>query len=147
MSPLRLRMEQIALVSGMTVATFNLWTGVPLAALWIGSRVVTDGQISMLAVFVVAVAMFALGYVVVRGLSLMDNRWRRLTGRDRRVRQHTPWLRSLRGERPHEHGGVGSPMVALDYILVGVVVCCMIAFEIWFFFFSGSSIDQRSGRD
>jgi hypothetical protein len=27
------------------------------------------------------------------------------------------------------------------------VVIAVIAFEVWFFFFSGSPIDQRSGRD
>jgi hypothetical protein len=146
MGQMRMRVEQVLLVSGMTLATLNLWTGVPFAALWIGSRAVTDGQISMLAVFVVAVSMFALGYVVVRGLSWMDFRWRALTGRDRVVRQHTPWLRSMSGERPHHPTDGGSPLQAIDYVLVAVVVACMVTFEIWFFFFSGSSIDQRSGR-
>jgi len=30
--------------------------------------------------------------------------------------------------------------------LVIVVVACVLAFEVWFFFFSTSPIDQRSGR-
>jgi hypothetical protein len=52
----------------------------------------------------------------------------------------------MRGERPHDPTGSGPALTALDYVLVAVVVACLIAFEVWFFFFSSSPIDQRSGR-
>jgi len=68
-----------------------------------------------------------------------------LVGRRPTVRAHVPWLRSLRGERPQEMGAkVG--LTALDVILVVAVLALVVAFEVWFFFYSGSPIDQRSGR-
>lgn len=140
------RIEQLALVSGMTLASINLWTGVPLMALWLGSRVTGDASISMFAVFVVVMSMLALGFAVVRALAWMDYRLRRLTGRERTVRRHAPWLRSMRGERVHDPHATGSQLDALDYVLVAVVVACLISFELWFFFVSGSPLDQRSGR-
>jgi hypothetical protein len=31
-------------------------------------------------------------------------------------------------------------------VVVGVVILAIAAFEIWFFFYAGSSLDGRSGR-
>jgi hypothetical protein len=45
-------------------------------------------------------------------------------------------------ERDRSGGGSGMEMV-----IVAMVVLAVTAFEIWFFFYSASSIDQRSGRD
>jgi phosphoglycerol transferase MdoB-like AlkP superfamily enzyme len=81
---LRVRVERIALVCAMSLTTINIWTGGPLFALWVGSRV-QDKQ---------------------------------------RARDLSP----------------------LEVILIVSVVAGVVAFEIWFFVFSGSSIDQRSGR-
>jgi hypothetical protein len=139
-------MEQVALASGMALASINLWTGVPLLALWLGSRATGGEQISMLAVLVVVLVIAAGGLAVTRALGWMDARHRRLSGRERVVRRHAPWLRSMRGERPHDATAPQSQLGALDYVLVAVVVACVISFEIWFFFFSASPIDQRSGR-
>ena len=140
------RLEQVALTSGMALAAVNLWTGVPLLALWLGSRATGGSQISMVAVLVVVAAMTAGGLAVTRALAWMDARQRRLTGRERGVRRHAPWLRSMRGERTHDRTAPHSQLDMLDYVLVAVVVACVVSFEIWFFFFSSSPIDQRSGR-
>ena len=51
----------------------------------------------------------------------------------------------MRGERPHEHKG-GRELSPLDVVLIVTVVVAVVMFEIWFFFFSGSPIDSRSGR-
>jgi hypothetical protein len=83
--------------------------------------------------------------VLVRLLSRLGSRYDELTGAQRQVRRHVPWLRSMRGERPH-HAGEAFQISALDRTLVIVVTVAVVAFEIWFFFFSGSPIDQRSGR-
>jgi hypothetical protein len=68
-----------------------------------------------------------------------------LTGQTATVRQHTPWLRSMRGERP-QYTGVAPTLTTLERILVAMVVTAFVAFEIWFFFFSSSPIDNRTGR-
>jgi len=137
----------MGLLSGMALTTVNIWTGSPLMALWLGSRVVSgSNQATMGAIAVVAIAMAAFSYVLVRLLAVQQAAYDRVTGHRRSIRRHTPWLRSMRGERPHEapEGVRPSPV---EWMLIASVVIVVTAFEVWFFFFSGSPIDQRSGRD
>jgi hypothetical protein len=141
------RLKRTGLIAAMALASTNVWTGSPLMALWVGSRVVgSTGQISMLAVAVVTVVMGALSISLIVLLGWLGDAYDRLTGRRRAIRQHLPWLRSMRGERPHEQpeGVRPSP---LEMIVAGTVIIAVVVFEVWFFFFSGSPIDQRSGRD
>lgn len=143
----RARAYRVGLVASMAVVSLNVWTGAPLLGLWVGSRVVgAEGQISMLAVAVVVLVIGAVALVLVRLLATLGEAHRRSLGRDVPVRQHLPWLRSMRGERPQYRGDVAPALTALEYVLVAVVVVAFVAFEGWFFFFSTSPIDQRSGR-
>ena len=141
-----LRIKRVALVCLMTLVTLNIWTGGPLLALWIGSRVQGPGPPSMLAAGVAAVALGVVSYVLVRLLARLDSWYARASGRPSSVRRSVPWLRSMRGERPHElkHASELSP---LEVILVTTVVVVVVLFEVWFFFYSPSPIDQRSGRE
>jgi hypothetical protein len=143
---LRLRVKRVALVCAMSLTTINIWTGGPLLALWAGSRVQSGGPPSMAAVGVVAVVLGAISYGLVRLLALFDSIYDRLTGRGSQVSRHVPWLRSMRGERPHDDQRRAGDLSPLEWILIISVVVAVSAFEIWFFFFSGSPIDQRSGR-
>jgi hypothetical protein len=52
----------------------------------------------------------------------------------------------MRGERPHPDQRHANELSPLELILIVSVVLAVAAFEIWFFFYSGSPIDQRSGR-
>jgi hypothetical protein len=131
----------------MVLVTLNIWTGGPLLALWIGSRVQGAGPPSMLAVAVVAVALGVVSFVLVRLLARLDGAYGRLTGRTSSVRRHVPWLRSMRGERPHSDRQHADELTPLEIVLIVSVVAVVVLFEIWFFFYSGSPIDQRTGRD
>jgi len=82
----------------------------------------------------------------VRALGLMGRTYDAITGHTATVRRHTPWLRSMSGEREHGQPGADAHLTPLEYILVGVVLLAYLVFELWFFFFSSSPIDQRSGR-
>ena len=140
------RLARPALVALMAVATVNIWTGGPLLALWIGSRVQNEGPPSMLAVGVAAVSLGVITWLLVRGIARLDAAYARQAGRPSSVGRHVPWLRSMRGERPHlqRHASELSP---LEVILISTVVVVVVLFEVWFFFYSPSPIDQRSGRD
>ena len=46
----------------------------------------------------------------------------------------------MSGERTHGKGAVAPPLTAADYAVIGAVVLAVAAFEVWFFFFAGSSI-------
>ena len=134
------------LVAAMTLATLNIWTGAPLAALWVGSRLTGGERITMLAVGVTAALIFFFCFLMIRALAHLSARHDALTGRQPTVKRHTPWLRSMSGERSHGAPGVKPTLTALEYLLVGMVVFVVLLFEVWFFFFSGSPFDQRSGR-
>ena len=138
-------LKRVSLTAAMTIVGLNVWTGGPLLALWIGSRAQGEGPPTMAAVFVVVIALAAVSLVLVWLLGHLNRLHERLTGQTATVRQHTPWLRSMRGERP-QYAGVAPTLTTLERILVAMVVVAFVAFEIWFFFFSASPIDNRSGR-
>jgi hypothetical protein len=129
----------------MAVVATNIWTGGPLLALWIGSRVQGQGPPSMGAVAAAAVALGVISYALVKLLARLDGAYGRLTGKRSTVSRHVPWLRSMRGERPHPQHHVRE-LAPLEVVLVVSVVVVVVLFEVWFFFYSSSPIDQRSGR-
>ena len=143
---MRVRLERVVLVAGMFLATLNIWTGAPLAALWVGSRMTGGEQITMLAVGATAGLIFLFCWLMIRLLAHLSARHDALTGRQATVRRHAPWLRSMSGERSHGAPGEVATLTALEYLLVGMVVLVVLLFEVWFFFYSGSPFDQRSGR-
>ena len=129
----------------MLAVALNVWTGSPLLALWIGSRLQGSGPPQMGPVFVVVVVFAVLSFSLAAVLARLGDRYDRMTGQGAQVHRHVAWLRSMRGERP-QYPGQHVQVTALEQILIVAVVLCILAFEIWFFFFSGSPIDQRSGR-
>ena len=139
------RLKRLALAAAIGVLTLNVWTGSPLFALWVGSRVQGEGPPKMSAVFVVALVLAAMAFVLLRLIAILGGRYDRLTGSTATVRTHAPWLRSMRGER-ERYEGESPSLTAQERILVVMVIVVVAAFEIWFFFFSSSPIDQRSGR-
>jgi hypothetical protein len=140
------RGRALLLDMAMAIAAVSIWTFAPLMALWIGSRVQGGGPPKMGAVAIVAISLLVFVLLLVRLLSILDAAHQRATGRTARVRQHVPWLRSMRGER-ERYEGEAIQLSALERTLVIVVAIAFVIFEIWFFFFSGSPIDQRSGRN
>jgi hypothetical protein len=132
----------VAIVAAMGVVTLNIWTGAPLLGLWVGSKVAPDSGISMLSFFVVAVVIGVTAWALLQLLGRLQLAHSRVTGRPLPRRQ-TTWLRAMSGERKPREGGVAPPMTGPDYVVVAMVILAVAAFEIWFFFFAGSSL--RSG--
>lgn len=144
-SPRGIALKRAGLLAAMTAAILNVWTGSPLLALWLGSRLQSGTQPHMLAVFVVAGSIAVFSLILLRVTRALGARYDQLTGRRPMIREHTPWLRSMRGERPHEAGDDYS-LSALEILLCLMVIVVLLVFEYWFFFLSTSSIDARSGR-
>jgi hypothetical protein len=140
------RLKRVLLVLSMAVVGLNIWTGSPLLALWLGSRVQGESSApSMGAVGIVVFALGAFSLTLMKALSSLGRAYDKATGQEATVRQHVPWLRSMRGER-ERYEGVPVRLSPLEIVMVVMVIIAVIAFEIWFFFFSGSSIGQGSGR-
>jgi hypothetical protein len=138
-------LKRVVLSAAIAIVSLNVWTGSPLLALWIGSRVQGSGPPTMAAVFVVALVLLVLSLVLVRVLALLGAAYDDVTGQRPSVRAHTPWLRSMRGER-EQYKDVPARLTTLERTVVAMVVIAVALFEVWFFFFSSSPIDQRSGR-
>ena len=131
------RVKRLLLVALMALASVNLFTGAPLFAIWVGSRVQGDsGSLSMTAVLSVLVVMALVCSVLVWALNRMGAAHDALIGRPAGRRQ-TTWMKPFNDGPAHaERTGLR----ALDKILVGAVVVAGLGFETWFFFFAGSSI-------
>ena len=142
---LGVRVKRIVLVAAMAVLALNVFTGSPVVAVWVGSKVQGEGPPTMAAFGTAALVLAATSYVLLRLLAVTGSAHDRLVGVRPSIRTHLPWLRSMRGGRPHEAAG-DQTLSALEAILVLVVFLAVAAFEIWFVFFSTSPIDQRSGR-
>ena len=137
--PRLLWLRRVALVSASALAAINIWTGAPLFAVWVGSRAAAGSRLSMGAVAVVVIVLAASCIALAMALTWLSARYDELTGRPPAARRTSPWLRSMRGEREEEarrrHG-----VSAIERMVVIVVVLGVLAFEVWFFFFAGSSL-------
>src|SRR3954452_18664516 len=138
-------MRRIFLAAVMALLAINVWTGGPLLALWLGSRVQSHSQSSLtirpITAVVVFVALAAISVALVKSLSLVSAAYDRAAGVvPTSARQRDSWVSVERKnyEQP--------ALTLLERTLVVMVVLAGLAFEVWFFFYSTSPIDQRSGR-
>jgi hypothetical protein len=138
--------KRIALAISMAIVATNVWIGGPIVALWIGSRLqnASGGSLTIrpstaLAVFA-SLAVITIG--LVKLLSAIAAAYDRASGNGPVKRRHDSWVSVERKSFP----GVRPSLTTMERILVVVVAMAVIAFEIWFMFFSTSPIDQRSGR-
>ena len=132
-------LRRALLLAAMAVVAVNIWTGSPLLALWVGSRLQGTSGLSMGAVFAVVAVMGATCFALVKLLGVLGERHDRLLGIPPAPRRQQPWLGSLSGERTRDQRR-RQRVTALDVVLVVMVLVASLAFEVWFFFFSGSPI-------
>jgi hypothetical protein len=131
---LRVAFERIALGALTTLISVNLWTGGPVFALWVGSRVqAAVGTLSMAAVGATVGVLMVVTFLLYRALALMNARYNTVTGRVMR-RQQAVWLKPMSGERRSLE--VKRPLSAVERIVVASVVVAVLTFEVWFFFFA-----------
>jgi hypothetical protein len=128
-----------ALLAGATAfITVNVWTGGPLFALWVGSRVSSSRILSMAAVGVVVVVLAVLELVMVLALAWLNNIYDELSGRPLAEPRAT-WLRSMRAE-PEGHVSQRVGITTLERIIMVNVWLAVIALAVWWVFFSGSPL-------
>jgi len=89
----------------------------------------------MAAFFSFLLSMLAMSFALTVALGAAGRAHDSITGRRPTIRAH--FLRALAAK---------AGLSALDVVLVVAVVIAVVAFEVWFFFYSGSPIDERSGR-
>lgn len=133
--------QRTMLLIATTVIAINIWTGAPLAALWVGSRVVGQRLLSMTAVFAVIVTLSLLIGAMTFALIRLGARYDQLVGRPPGKPTPVPWMRSMRAEDTDllrsERG-----TSAVEMIVLASTVIAIISLEVWFFFFAGSTFSS-----
>ena len=124
----------VALVMLMAVGSVVMWLGVPLALVYVASKLADTPDPSMGPYLLIIIGLPVGMAVVGKGLAWLNRRHIRLTGAE--VDEYRPaWTRSMRGERQVERpGGV------LDRVMIVSVGVAALLFAVWFFGFAGSSM-------
>jgi hypothetical protein len=93
----------------------------------------------MLGVVTVVASLAIFELLLVWALTWLNAKYDELTGRPRIATQTSPWHRAKRGDRVEDirsRYGISAP----EKVVAACVVAGVLAFEIWFFFFAGSSL-------
>jgi hypothetical protein len=133
--PRFMTLKRATMAGASAFITVNIWTGAPLLALWVGSRVVGQRSLSMGAVGVVVVVLAVVEFAMALALTWLNNVYDELTGRPH-VERRATWLRSMRAEAEgHVSQRVG--ITLLERIVVINVYVAVITLVIWYVFFAG----------
>jgi len=114
---LRASQAAVLLVAMMFLGSLVLWVGVPVAWLWIGSRL-QNGTSLATATGVMMIGMLLSVTLLLAALG---------------------WLSRRHTEVQERRGVPESEMTALELVLVSSAVIAVSGFLVWFFGFSGSS--------
>jgi hypothetical protein len=126
--------KRLAMAAATAFITANVWTGCPLLALWAGSAVVGERQLSMQAVGVVVVVLVALELASLFALARLNDAYDKLIGRPH-GEQRPRWLRSMRAE-PEGYVSQRVGTTILEVIVVLNVYIAMTCLAVWWLFFS-----------
>jgi hypothetical protein len=131
--------KRVALVAASAVVSVAAWTGAPLLAIWVGSRLQENTQPEMQAIAGVVITLAVCEFVLVTLLATLNDAYDQVSGRRKATRVAPPWYSSMRGEREvqvRRDEGV-TPIERVAALSCGAA---LLAFEVWFFFFAGASI-------
>jgi hypothetical protein len=124
----------VALVALMAFGSVVMWLGVPLGLVYVASKL-ADTPNPTMGPYLLVILGLPVGMAVVgKGLGALNRAHVRLTGAE--TDAYRPgWTRSMRGERRVDRrNGV------LDKVMIVSVAVAGIAFAVWFFGFTGSSL-------
>ncbi len=126
-------MSRLSIVGASAFLSINLWTGFPLAALWVGSVASGHSVLSMKAVIVVLLVLALLVVAAAFALTWLSNTYDRLIERPQGEARAT-WLRSMRAEPGHVSSRVGE--TAVERVVMVSVYLAVLTFLVWFLFFA-----------
>ena len=130
--------KRLGLASLAAILSVNLYTGIPLLAIWVGAQVQEGSTLTMSAVGAVIGVLVVGVAIVIALLHRVSAAYDELSG-TKKTRQTATWMRSMRDER-EEFVRERRTLTGIEKAMVVAVVLGVAGFEIWFFFFAGSSI-------
>jgi hypothetical protein len=138
--PTRPTLKRLMLAGVSAFIAVNFWTGAPVAALWVGSAVVGERELSMTAVFVVVIVLAVLEFALAMTFARVNAAHDQLTGRKRGEPRLT-WLHSM-NTQGQEQQRSDFPLSVPERIVVVTVYVAVIALIGWFFLFAGSPLPR-----
>jgi hypothetical protein len=127
-----------AIFVAMLIAALSLWTLIPLAWIYIGSKVSTT-QFPSTGPYVVVAVGIVFSIVVTGWLIARLNRlYMDVTGTNRLSPMRPTWLKSMRDTSPD----AGNTTV-VEAVLMGSVLLAGLALTIWFFLLAGSPLPSQ----
>jgi hypothetical protein len=131
--------KRLLLLTAAGLVAVNIWTGAPLLALWVGSRIVGQRALTMGAVLLVVILLALFVTAMAFALTWLSARYDDLVQRPTGEHRTSPWLRSMRDEQEDlARAKLGTTPV--EWIVTGSTVLAVVGLEIWFFFFAGSPL-------
>ncbi len=127
--------KRAGIAATTALMTLNIWTGAPLAAMWIGSKAAGSSSLSMFGVCVVVLALAALDFGLTIALTWLHARYREIAGLPPTVKRSIG-LRSTRAEA--ELDSSRRRAATLEGIVVANVYLAFAALVVWYVFFSAS---------
>src|ERR1700694_1218611 len=124
-------LKRTAMAAVTALATVNVWTGCPLLALWVGSRAVGAGDLSMTAVAVVLVVLALLEGAMLLLLAWLTNVYDELIGLQR-GESEVAWIR--RRCAPPEAAGARRrlELTSLEGVVVINVYVAVVTLIAWY---------------
>lgn len=123
------------LIGVMAIGSIAMWVAVPIAWLYLASRLSEGSQPTLGPFVMVLVGIPASMVAIGKLLSALNRYYARVTGTAAQVRVQMPWHKSMRGERESTR-----PRSVLDVVMVISVTIALVAFGLWFFLIAGSSL-------
>jgi hypothetical protein len=125
----------IFLVALMAIGSVLMWIGVPLALVYVASKLSSSSNPTLGPILLVLCGL-PIGFAIVgKGLGWLDRRHQAITRQGDGSRRTAPWMKSMRGDAEDRHkGGV------LDKLMIASVAVALVLFGLWFFVFAGSSL-------
>jgi hypothetical protein len=122
----------------MLLAALSLWTALPLAWVYIGSKVSKTQFPAEAPYAVVIVGLIASIVIVAWLISRLNRLYMEITGTNRLAPMRPSWMRSMR-DTPVPTGNT----TVVEAVLMGSVLLAAVALMIWFFFLAGSPLPDQ----
>jgi len=122
----------------MLLAALSLWTAIPLAWIYIGSKVSDTQFPSTGPYFVVGAGIIASVLLVAWLLGRLNRLYIEVTGTNKLAPMRAAWLKSMR-DTPSGHGST----TVVEAVLMGSVLLAAVALTLWFFLLAGSPIPNQ----
>ena len=123
------------LIALMAIGSVCMWIGLPVALIYLASRVADSPKPSMGPYLLIIIGLPVGMIVIGKALGALDRYHGHITGLDDGRPEQAVWMKSMRGERERRRR-----RSVLDTVMVVSVGVALLLSAVWFFGFAGSSL-------